>query len=277
MACLGFECLAFQKPSKKDYLITIETSLGEMKAILFEDTPLHRENFLQLIEKEFYDSLLFHRVINAFMIQGGDPESKGASPEQRLGNGGPGYRVDAEFRATHFHQKGAIAAARQGDRMNPEKKSSGSQFYIVQGKPVAPQELAMMQRNQLRTISEWSSTHAEHPLVVEIRKTYEEKGTAAVEAFIQQNIHQFEEAMGSIFNFPAERDSIYAELGGTPHLDGQYTVFGQVIDGLEVIDRIAAVETSQRDRPKEDVVMVISAKRMRKKKITKSYGYVYED
>jgi len=248
-----------------------------MKAILFEDTPLHRENFLSLVEKGFYDSLLFHRVINEFMIQGGNPGSRksrsAAENDESLMN----YRIDAEFRSNHFHQKGALAAARMGDRVNPEKKSSSSQFYIVQGKQVSAEELAIQKRNHMRMITQWSSANPEHALVIEMKKAYDQGGDAAVGEFIQQNILQFEEATNSIFDFPAERKLLYAELGGTPHLDGQYTVFGQVVSGLEVIDQIASVETSSRDKPQEDVVMLVTAEKMRKKKITKLYGYVYED
>ena len=189
---------------KTTYVI-IETDYGEMKAELYDDTPLHRDNFVKLVEEGFYDGLLFHRVIEGFMIQGGDPDSKGAPQGARLGAGGPGYRVDAEIGKPHL--RGALAAARTGAG-NPEKKSSGSQFYIVQGRSVTDQILQTLEST---------------------------KG-------IQYN---------------DEQRRIYREEGGTPQLDMEYTVFGRVVEGFDVIDKIAAVQTDRADRPVEDVAMTI--------------------
>lgn len=186
-------------------LVEIETEFGTMLAELYNDTPLHQENFLKLAKEGFFNDLLFHRVIDGFMIQGGDPDSKNAKPGQSLGMGGPGYTVPAEFVAERIHVKGALAAART---QNPEKRSSGSQFYIVQGSPLTPEQLDMM----------------------EARK-------------------------GIRYGMP-QREA-YLELGGTPFLDGEYTVFGQVVEGLEVIDRITAAETDPRDRPVSDIKMKI--------------------
>lgn len=189
--------------------VQIETNFGNMEVVLYDSTPKHRDNFIKLAEEGFYDSLLFHRVIEGFMIQGGDPESKGASSGKRLGAGGPGYQVDAEFRAENVHMKGALAAARMGDQVNPEKKSSGSQFYIVQGNPVAPD---MLERIEMQ------------------------KGV----------------------RYSPEQRKAYQTEGGTPFLDMDYTVFGRVTNGLEVIDKIAAVKTMPGDRPEEDVWMKVS-------------------
>lgn len=189
-------------------LIEITTDYGVMVAELYDATPKHRDNFTKLAEEGFYNGLLFHRVIDGFMIQGGDPSSKGAAAGSPLGSGGPGYQVPAEFVDSLVHIKGAIAAARTGDSMNPEKQSSGSQFYIVQGSPV--------DRNMLETLSR-------------------RKGIPYTE----------------------EQIKAYLELGGTPMLDRDYTVFGRVISGLEVIDAIAKVPKDARDRPKEDVKMSI--------------------
>ncbi|MDX2305110.1 MAG: peptidylprolyl isomerase [Microscillaceae bacterium] len=213
-----------QKKSKKDFLITVSTDKGDIQLILYESTPKHRANFLKLVQEGFYKDLLFHRVIQDFMIQGGDPESKNAKPGQRLGSGGLDYRVDAEFLPELFHKKGALAAARDG---NPEKASSSCQFYIVQGKKSTDQELEMIEKRNNITYTE-------------------------------------------------EQKKIYKEVGGTPFLDQNYTVFGEVIAGLDVLDKIADVEKDASDRPKEDVKMNITAKEMSKKKITKLYGYVYE-
>jgi len=181
--------------------ILIETSFGNMKAKLYNRTPKHRDNFIKLASEGFFNDLLFHRVIKGFMIQGGDPDSKGAAPEARLGGGGPGYTIPAEFVPELFHKKGALSAARRGDQGNPNKESSGSQFYVVQGKPVPPAQLKQL---------------------------------------------------------PEIRREAYAAVGGTPFLDDNYTVFGEVVEGLEIIDKIAAVQTAPGDRPVEDVKMKIS-------------------
>ncbi len=196
-----------KKNEKKSYVL-LETPYGNMKIVLYNDTPLHKENFLKLVKDGFYQDLLFHRIIKNFMIQGGDPESRNAKPGQMLGNGGPGYTVPAEFVATHFHKKGALAAARQGDMVNPKKASSGSQFYIVQGQKWTEQQLMMMA--QQRGVK-WSP----------------------------------------------EQIQIYTTIGGTPHLDNEYTVFGEVIEGLDVIDKIAALPCGPADRPLADINMKI--------------------
>jgi peptidyl-prolyl cis-trans isomerase B (cyclophilin B) len=177
-----------------------------MKAKLYDSTPKHKANFEKLIREKYYDDLIFHRVISGFMIQGGDPDSRNASPGVMLGSGGPGYTIDAEIGKYHF--KGALCAARQGDQVNPQKKSSGSQFYIVQGQPVDPGQLQMM--NMTKNLP-----------------------------YTQEDIQK------------------YATLGGTPFLDGDYTVFGEVVEGLDIIDKIAAVQTAPGDRPVQDVKMKI--------------------
>lgn len=214
-----------QKKSRKDYLITINTNYGEMKAVLHDQTPLHKQNFLKLVQEHFYDSLLFHRIIEGFMIQGGDPNSKRAKADERLGNGGGNMeRIPAEFRPELFHKKGALAAARDN---NPEKKSSACQFYVVQGRV-------------------WDA--------------------ATLEAQLKRG--------GRVPS--SQQMEAYKTVGGTPHLDGGYTVFGQVISGLSVLDSIAHQPKNQADRPIKDVKMSMTAKKMKKKKITKQYGYVFE-
>ncbi len=205
-----------KKDRKKDVLL--QTSMGDMIIRLSDSTPLHRDNFLKLVKVKFYDSLLFHRVIKDFMIQGGDPNSKNAQAGVPLGNGGPSYRVPAEFRQTLFHKKGVIAAARDN---NPEKASSGSQFYIAQG------------------------------------KIYTDAGLDSLEAGRLQGK-----------KIPLLYREAYKIVGGIPHLDQGYTVYGEVVKGLEVIDKIAAVQTSKgndRDRPLADV-MIITAKLVKRKK-----------
>lgn len=189
----------------KDTLVEITTDFGTMKLKLYKETPQHRANFIKLVGEGFYDSLLFHRVIRDFMIQGGDPQSKNAAPGQMLGSGDVGYKIPAELIDTIFHKKGVLAAARDN---NPQKASSGCQFYIVQGKKMNEQELAMA-----------------------------------------------EQRLG--FKFSEAQRQAYMTVGGSPWLDRNYTVFGEVIEGLDVIDKIAAVETLPGDRPKQDVRMKV--------------------
>lgn len=208
-----------KKDRKRDVLL--QTSKGDMVIRLSDSTPLHRDNFLKLVKIHYYDGVLFHRVIKDFMIQAGDPESRNAPAGKPLGNGGPAYTIPAEFRATLFHKKGVIAAARQSDPVNPQKASSGSQFYIVQGKAFTSADLDALESGRLQG-----------------RK------------------------------IPQEQRAVYTTAGGTPHLDGAYTVFGEVIKGFEVIDAIASVPTSKgadRDRPLEDV-KIITAKLIKRKK-----------
>ena len=188
-----------------DTLIEITTDYGTMKLKLYKETPLHRANFMKLVSEGFYDSLLFHRVIKGFMIQGGDPDSKNAAPGKMLGSGDVGYKIPAELIDTLYHKKGVLAAARDG---NPEKASSGCQFYIVQGKPMTEAEIT-----------------------------------------------QAEQRLG--FTMSEKQKSDYMTVGGSPWLDRNYTVFGEIVDGLDVIDKIAAVKTLPGDRPETDVRMTI--------------------
>jgi peptidyl-prolyl cis-trans isomerase B (cyclophilin B) len=194
---------------KSEHLIKIETSVGDMVIKLYNETPAHRDNMIKLIEEGFYEGQLFHRVIKDFMIQGGDPHSAEAEKGQRLGSGGAGYTVPAEFHKDLIHKKGALAAARKGDSVNPEKASSASQFYIVQGRVLTPGEIDILKQRGVASFSEESA-------------------------------------------------EIYMTLGGTPHLDGAYTVFGEVVKGLEIIDTIASRPTDAYDRPLDDVIYSIS-------------------
>jgi len=189
--------------------VVIETQHGDMTIKLYNSTPLHRDNFVKLVKEKFYDDLIFHRIISGFMIQGGDPDSRGATADQRLGSGGPGYQIDAEFGSFHF--KGTLAAARTGGPSNPRKRSSGSQYYIVQGKTQTDGQLDKIESS---------------------------KG----------------------IKYTEEQRERYKKDGGTPFLDQEYTVFGEVISGMDVIDKIAAVKTAPGDRPLEDVKMKIRMK-----------------
>ena len=193
--------------AEKETMVLITTEFGNMKVKLYNETPQHRDNFIKLAEKGFYDGLLFHRVIKGFMIQGGDPESKNAPASKQLGAGDVGYTIPAEFvYPKYYHKKGALAAARQGDQVNPEKRSSGCQFYIVQGEK--------WDGNRLRMVEAQSGK-----------------------------------------KFTKEQAEVYATVGGTPFLDGEYTVFGEVVEGLDVVDKIAGVACGPMDRPVTDVKM----------------------
>lgn len=268
--------------SGTDYLVTIKTDLGEMKAILYDQTPQHKENFIKLAKEGFYDSLIFHRVIQGFMIQGGDPESKNAAPGQGLGSGGPGYTVPAEIRDELYHKKGALSAARKGDGINPERASSGSQFYVVQGEVLNDASIAQFSGPNFAAIGGALQYLRNNKPDHDLNKTYEEAynqgGDQAYEAKVMETLDQLEEATGISLNKPEMSEAkkeAYQTVGGTPFLDGDYTVFGQVISGLEVIDAIAGVQTAPGDRPVEDVRMYISVEEMPKKEIAEKYSYDY--
>lgn len=262
-----------------DYLVTIRTDLGEMKAILYDETPKHKENFVKLAKEGFFDSLLFHRVIQGFMIQGGDPNSKNAGPQDRLGNGGPGYTVPAEINSNFFHQKGALSAARQGDQVNPEKASSGSQFYIVQGSIVPSTQLQGPNPTDIqKAVSKLVQQMPDNELNQQYTEAYQMGGNEAVDEKIRETLDQLAEVTGieiGQMDLPEEMIEAYTTVGGTPFLDNEYTVFGQVISGLDVIDSIAAVATQPGDRPIEDVKMYISVEEMPREEIQSKYNYDY--
>lgn len=259
-----------------DYLVTIKTDLGEMKAILFDKTPLHKENFIKLVNEGFYDSLLFHRVIQGFMIQGGDPNSKAAGPQDRLGNGGPGYTIPAEFDTSLFHKKGALSAARLGDQVNPERASSGSQFYIVQGQ-VVPQATTQLNMQALsQCVTDLRRNDPDNPLNKQLEDAFNEGGDEMFRAKAMELAEELSEATGNKLRMSAKEVEVYTTIGGTPFLDGAYTVFGQVIQGLEVLDQIAAVQTAPGDRPISDVRMFVSIEELPKAEIAKKYGYTYQ-
>lgn len=244
---------------KNDALVLLHTTMGDITVELFNDTPLHRDNFLRLVKDGFYDGVLFHRVIDEFMVQTGDPKSKTAASGQSLGEGDPGYTIEAEITyPKHYHKYGALAAARTGDSVNPERRSSGSQFYIVTGKKQPVQRLEAMERNEThRRMEDYfhklTSDHAD-----QIKKMRLERDSVGLENLRLELARQTEEAVKP-FTLPEEIKDSYTTAGGTPHLDGSYTVFGQVVDGMDVVEKIQKVETDEGDRPKEDV-RIISAK-----------------
>lgn len=263
---------------KKDYVVTIKTKYGDMVAILYDETPKHKENFIKLAKEHYFDSLLFHRVIEGFMIQGGDPESKNVRPGQRLGNGGPGYTIDAEFNPKFFHEKGALSAARMGDQVNPAKASSGSQFYIVQGTKYKEADLKIDNAKLGQCIQQFLQMPDNQHLYDTLSKLYQ-SNIEAYQAMIVSLVPQMEKATGIKLekDIPVEQLTAYTTVGGAPHLDGGYTVFGKVIKGLDVIDKIAAQPKDGADRPVENIMMMVTVEEMSKKKIEKEYGYTYPD
>lgn len=208
---------AFAAKPKNQY-VRIKTEFGECIIKLYNQTPLHRDNFLKLVKSGYYNGVLFHRVINNFMIQGGDPDSKNAKPDSLLGEGGPKYTIPAEFNDSLFHKKGVLGAAREGDDVNPAKASSGSQFYLVQGKVFTDQQLDNLEEKRLK------------------------------------------------FKIPQWQREIYKTIGGTPHLDRNYTVYGEIVMGLDMVDKIAALPTNKNDRPKQDVKMEVTVLKKREVK-----------
>jgi len=251
----GISCSQAQKNSD-DTEVLLKTEFGNIKLKLYNDTPEHKKNFLKLVNEGFYDDLLFHRVIKDFMIQGGDPSSKNAQPGARLGSGNLGYTVPAEFVPQHIHKKGALAAARTGTN-NPEKRSSASQFYIVQGKVFTPgaldtMETVMNNRAQNDFFQEKFKTF--EPELNEFRKNKDEAGFNLRVAEIREELDSLW-ALQPAKAFTPEQRKAYTTIGGYPSLDGEYTVFGEVVEGLDVIDKIAALETDKNNRPLSDVKM----------------------
>lgn len=260
---------------KKDYVVTINTKYGKMIAILYDETPKHKANFIKLAKEHYYDSTLFHRVISGFMIQGGDPDSKKATAGQRLGTGGPGYTVDAEFNPKYLHEKGALSAARLSDFQNPSKASSGSQFYIVQGTKQTEEELKTDFEKMNGVMGQFFQNPANKSAYDSVMTAYQAQDMKAFQALLLKLKPRVEKQLG--INLSAdvspEKLKIYSTVGGTPNLDGEYTVFGKVISGLDVIDKIAAVAKDPSERPVEDVRMTVTVEELSVKKIEKLYGY----
>ena len=248
---------------EKENLVKIECEYGTMIVRLYDDTPQHRDNFLKLVKEGFYNDLLFHRVIKDFMVQGGDPDSKGAPAGKQLGAGDVGYTVPAEFvYPTHYHKKGALAAARQGDQVNPEKRSSGCQFYIVQGKKYNENELNQMERalGQKAMQARFDQLVQENKDSIKaMRINRDQAGLQALQEQLIKTVETEVKDKQSV-KMPEQMRKDYMEIGGTPFLDNEYTVFGEVVEGLDVIDKIAAVETNPGDRPKTDIKMKVKIK-----------------
>lgn len=240
-------------------VVSFETNYGKITVRLYPETTRHRENFLKLVNSGFYKDVLFHRVIKDFMIQAGDPDSKTAKVEASLGSGDVGYTIPAEFiYPKYYHRKGALAAAREGDNVNPQQASSGCQFYIVQGKTFTDSQLDEIDQNNAKKLEAKLFQEIVNTKRDELKKYQAERNQSKLDAFrdsviaevyIQMNAHP------ALKLTPLQREE-YKTIGGTPHLDGAYTVFGEVIEGLDVVDRISKVKTGVNDRPLEDVRVI---------------------
>lgn len=256
------ESATYATDSIPETKILIETAQGNIKIKLYNQTPLHRDNFIKLTNGHYFDSVLFHRVIQNFMIQGGDPDSKNAPANVELGNGGPGYTIPAEFNKQLFHKKGVLAAARDSDLENPSQASAGSQFYIVQGK-VFNDSLLELQAKRITRLKFYNRivNKKENAHLIEKHKIFIEKKQTDSTKYINDIINkQVDAALANepLHTFSNEQIQAYKTIGGTPHLDESYTIFGEVIEGLEVIDSIAKQKTDKNDRPINDIRMKIS-------------------
>ena len=259
LACSLVACKPGQKKDgnmEKETKLKIETSAGDIIVKLYNETPKHRDNFIKLAEEGTYEGTLFHRVIKDFMIQAGDPESKNAPKGKMLGAGDVGYTVPAEFvYPKYFHKKGALSAARQGDNVNPKKESSGCQFYIVTGKVFNDSTLlgmeSQMNENKINVIfNTLAQKHMKE--IYKMRKANDENGLYDLQEKLFAEAQEMA-AKQPEFHFTPEQIEAYTTVGGTPHLDGEYTVFGEVVKGLDIVDKIQQVKTDRSDRPEEDV------------------------
>jgi cyclophilin family peptidyl-prolyl cis-trans isomerase len=257
---------------KKDYLVTITTRHGEIKAVLFDDTPEHKNNFIALAEAGRFDSTQFHRVVENFMIQGGDVFGKEGLPPNEWPT------LPAEIRPKYVHRKGMISAARQGDNVNPRKRSNGSQFFIVEGQTYQEQELVTDFPALQKAVFQFLKYGDQQEFKQEYTRLYQEEKYDSLTKLVISKRDEIAQRLNVklIKDYTPEQIKMYAEVGGTPHLDFEYTVFGEVLSGLDVVDKIAA-EPTKGEIPNEPVYMTVTVERVSKKKIAEEYGYVYPD
>ena len=238
--------------------VKIQTMLGDIVVRLYDETPIHRDNFIKLAKEGYYDGTLFHRVIKDFMIQGGDPDSKGAPAGKMLGVGGPDYTLEAEIKDGLFHKRGALAAARQGDQVNPERRSSGSQFYIVWGQVYNEGQLRQFSKQLKMQRMQDIFNQLAAARKAEIMQMRRERNRAGLQELQDQLAAEAEKQAAGYTGLSEEQQRIYSTVGGTPHLDGQYTVFGEVEQGLDVVEMIQSSATGRGDRPVDDIEMRVS-------------------
>ena len=255
MACTGGQKKTTNMETGNETLVRLETTMGNITVKLYNETPKHRDNFIKLTKEGTYDSTLSHRVIKNFMIQAGDPQSKTATDTTTLGNGDVGYTLPAEFNPKFFHKKGALAAARLGDEVNPNKESSGCQFYIVTGRKFSEAQMISMenQLNEARLETVFNELARKHMKeIYKMRKAGDNDGLLELQDSLEAQARGIV-AKEPALKFSREQIAAYTTVGGAPHLDGAYTVFGEVTEGMEVIDKIQAVKTNRADRPETDV------------------------
>lgn len=242
-----------QNPIPAGPTVLITTTMGDIKVRLYDETPKHRDNFMKLVSENYYDSILFHRVIKNFMVQTGDPTSKTAGPDTPLGSGDPSYTIEAEIDyPKFFHKYGALAAARTSDQINPERRSSGSQFYIVTGNKYTAGQLAQMEQRMTQQAKQdyFQKLTAEYQDT--IKSFYKSGDKEGLEALRQELIAKTEANVKPV-KMTEEAVAAYTTVGGTPHLDGTYTVFGEVLEGMDVVEKIQNSVTGKNDRPVEDI------------------------
>lgn len=260
MACCMLSCTGNQNKTTNmekgnETLVRMETTMGDITVKLYNETPKHRDNFIKLTKEGVYDSTLFHRVIKDFMIQAGDPQSKTATDTATLGNGDVGYTIPAEFNSKFFHKKGVLAAARQGDEVNPERASSGCQFYIVTGRKFSESQMVNMenQMNDARLETVFDNLARKHMKeIYKMRKAGDTDGLLELQDSLEAQARE-EVAKEPALKFSREQIQAYTTVGGAPHLDGAYTVFGEVVEGMDVVEKIGNAGTNRADRPKTDI------------------------
>jgi cyclophilin family peptidyl-prolyl cis-trans isomerase len=259
-----------KKQKTRAELVLIETTHGNIKVRLYDQTPIHKANFLSLVDSGFYNGLLFHRVIPKFMAQSGDPDSRNAKPDKNLGNGGPGYTLGAENVDSLIHKKGALSAARLGNDVNPEKRSSGSQFYIVQGRVFKEHEMDLVAENSLQSqkmteLQKYIYAPENEKILKQIQYYQAARMSYRYDSIIRSLDPIILERIGPNAKptFTDKQIQAYTQQGGAPHLDGGYTVFGEVIEGLDVLDSICGAERNNYDRPKKDII-ILKASRVKK-------------
>jgi len=254
-ACTGNQKKNNNMANDNATLVKIETTMGDITVKLYDETPKHKENFIKLVKEGVYDSTLFHRVIKNFMIQAGDPTSKTASATDTLGSGDVGYTIPAEFNPKFFHKRGVLAAARQGDDVNPNKESSGCQFYIVTGRKFSEAQMINMenQMNEARLDTVFQALARKHMKeIYKMRKANDMEGLMELQDSLENQARK-EVAKEPALKFTPEQIKAYTTVGGTPHLDGNYTVFGEVVDGMNVVAEIETAKTNRQDRPTQDI------------------------
>lgn len=254
-ACTGNQKKNNNMANDNATLVKIETTMGDITVKLYDETPKHKENFIKLVKEGVYDSILFHRVIKNFMIQAGDPTSKTASATDTLGSGDVGYTIPAEFNPKFFHKRGVLAAARQGDDVNPNKESSGCQFYIVTGRKFSEAQMINMenQMNEARLDTVFQALARKHMKeIYKMRKANDMEGLMELQDSLENQARK-EVAKEPALKFTPEQIKAYTTVGGAPHLDGNYTVFGEVVDGMNVVAEIEAAKTNRQDRPTQDI------------------------